>query len=199
MRFATDIFLSLVLVCCALLTACETGNGAIPDAVPPEATPRFGPGDKFEVNVFEEEELTGEFQVQEDGTIDYPLVGSIDVNGMTQSELRNKLDELLRDGYLVNPQVSVRILERQNLEVSVLGHVNKPGSFPYVENLSLVQAISDAGGLKEMANARKVRLTRRTAEGNQTFEISLKDITKGKRRDELLQPGDIVFVPESPI
>jgi polysaccharide export outer membrane protein len=181
------------------LTACETGGGGIPAAVPPEATPRFGPGDKFEVTVFEEEELSGEFQVQEDGSIDYPLIQRIEVSGLTQSELQKKLEELLRDGYLVNPQVRVNIVERQNLEVSVLGWVSKPGTFPYVENLTLVQAISDAGGLKELANSRKVRLTRKTGEGTETFEISLKEITKGKRRDELLQPGDIVFVPESPI
>lgn len=198
MRSATDIALVVLLWACALLSACESG-GEVPDAVPPDVTPHFVPGDTFEVTVFEEEELSGEFQVQEDGSIDYPLVGRIKVSGLTQGEVQHQLEELLRDGYLVNPQVRVNVLERQNLEVSVLGEVKKPGSFPYVDKLTLVQAVSNAGGTTEMANPRKVRLTRPSPTGTKVYEVSLKDITTGKRNDIVLLPGDIVYVPESPI
>lgn len=201
MRSATDILLLLLLACVGVLGGCEPSidTTAIPDAVPPEVIPRFAPGDEVEISVFEEEDLSGEFQVQEDGSIDYPLVGRVQVKGMTQSELQSKLEELLKDGYLVNPQVRVKVMERGNLEVSVLGEVQKPGTFPFKEGLTIIQAVSDAGGTTDLANERKVRLTRKTTEGTKTFEISLKQITAGKRRNELLQPGDIVYVPESPI
>lgn len=198
MRSATDIALVVLVWACALLAACEAGN-RVPDAVPPGVTPHFVPGDTFEVTVFEEEELSGEFQVQEDGSIDYPLVGRVKVTGLTQGEVQRKLEELLRDGYLVNPQVRVNVLERQNLEVSVFGEVKKPGTFPYVDKLTLVQAISDAGGTTEMANPRKVSLTRQTGGKAEVYEVSLKDITRGKRDDIVLLPGDIIYVPQSPI
>lgn len=184
-----------------MLLACEPAidRQGLPDAVPPDVIPRFSPGDRLEIKVFEEEDLTGEFQVQEDGTIDYPLIGRVEVAGKTQSEVQRRIQELLRDGYLVDPQVHVNVVERQNLDVSVLGQVKEPGTFPYVDNLTLVQAISDAGGTTPVANPRKVRLTRRTAKGAQTFEINLREITAGRRDDIRLQAGDIVYVPESPI
>lgn len=198
MRSATDIALLLLLWACAVLAACDGGKDVL-DTAPPDVTPHFVPGDKFEVTVFEEEELSGEFQVQEDGSIDYPLVGRIKVAGLTQGALQAKLEEMLRDGYLVNPQVRVNVLERQNLEVSVFGEVKKPGTFPYVDRLTLVQAVSDAGGTTEMANPRKVTLTRSGPSGTKVYEVSLRDITRGKRDDILLLPGDIIYVPQSPI
>jgi polysaccharide export outer membrane protein len=109
------------------------------------------------------------------------------------------LEQLFGDGYLREPHVTVVMTERENLEVSVLGEVTQPGSFPYVEKLTLVQAISNAGGLTELAQVRRVKLTRKGPQGVGTYEISLKAITDGREEDILLQPGDIVFVPLAPI
>jgi len=79
----------------------------------------------------------------------------------------------------------------------VLGQVNQPGSFSWVDRMTLVQAVSTAGGLTGLAAAKRVKLTRHTAEGPKTFEVSLTAITDGDAPDLYLEPGDIVFVPRS--
>ena len=91
------------------------------------------------------------------------------------------------------------VIERKSVEISVLGEVAKPGTFPFVERLSLVQAISEAGGLGPVAAPRRVKLIRKGPDGPETYQISLEEITAGKARDIPLEPGDIVFVPESPL
>ena len=151
------------------------------------------------VRVFGEEDIGGAFQVQEDGTIDFPLIGRIDVRAKTQGELANMLEQALADGYLKDPHVTVILTERENLKVSVLGQVQKPGTFAYVEKLTLVQAISEAGGLNDLAYARRVKLTRQGPTGVGTYEVSVKAITEGREVDILLQPGDIIFVPLAPL
>jgi protein involved in polysaccharide export with SLBB domain len=196
MPLAATRMLSLVL----LLAACvEPDHSLIPPAQPVEITSGLAGGDRFEVRVFGEEDIGGEFQVQEDGTIDFPLIGRVIVIGKTQAELAAMLEAKLGEGYLRDPHVTVVMTSRENLEVSVLGEVAQPGSFPYVEKLTLVQAISNAGGLTELAQIRRVKLTRKGPQGVGTYEVSVKAITDGRAEDILLQPGDIIFVPLAPI
>ena len=191
------VLAALVFVIAA---AClEPDHSLIPPAQPVEVTSGLTAGDTFEVRVFGEEDIGGAFQVQEDGTIDFPLIGRIDVRAKTQGELANMLEQALADGYLKDPHVTVILTERENLEVSVLGQVQKPGTFPYVEKLTLVQAISEAGGLNDLAYARRVKLTRQGPTGVGTYEVSVKAITEGREVDILLQPGDIIFVPLAPL
>lgn len=191
--------LALALLGALVLLGCfEPDHSLIPPAKPVDVTSGLNTGDTFEVRVFGEPDVGGAFQVQEDGSIVFPLLGRIEVVGKTQGQLAALLQAELAQGYLRDPQVTVVMTARENLEVSVLGQVQKPGTFAYVEKLTLVQAISDAGGLTEIAHKRRVKLTRRTAQGQQTFEVSVLAITEGREADILLQPGDIVFVPESP-
>ena len=194
---------SLLLLAVAVVAplTCASPEPFPPELVAPAAVPtaRFVPGDVFEVRVFGEEELSGNYQVQDDGTVNFPLVGRLEVEGLTQADAGKLLEERLGDGFLKDPNVTIVVLERQNLEVSVLGQVNAPGTFVFTEQLTLVQAISQAGGLSALAAARRVKITRRTATGPKTFEVSLQDITSGKADDLVLQPGDIVFIPESVI
>ena len=179
---------------------CRPQGSVEPAPLPQEpVAPRFVPGDRLELRVYDEPELSGEFQVQADGSIDVPLVGAIGAQGKTQSELARAVEAALADGYLRDPQVTVVVLERQNLEVSVLGAVGSPGRMPFVENLTLVQAISAAGGLTPLAAPRRVRLTRPGPDGPSTIEVSVKDITEGRKPDMPLRAGDLIFVPESPI
>ncbi|NVB39096.1 polysaccharide export protein [Pseudenhygromyxa sp. WMMC2535] len=191
--------LALALCCVAPLACFEPDHSLIPPAQPVELTSGLRSGDSFEVRVFGEPDVGGNFQVQENGTINFPLLGTVVVTGKTQAELASHLEQLLGDGFLRDPQVTVVLLERENLEISVLGEVVSPGTFAFIEELTLVQAISDAGGTTDVARVRRVRLTRKTASGPETFEVSVKAITDGREPDILLQPGDIIFVPESPI
>ena len=187
-----------------LLAVWVVACGPEPTSTPSEPraeaqVPTFVPGDKISVRVYGEEELGGEFQVQENGTIDFPLIGSVQASGLSQNELARSVESKLADGYLKQPQVTVVVLARANLEVSVLGSVQSPGRIAFVEKLTLVQAISNAGGLSPVAAPKRVKLTRGGPNGPETTVISVKDITEGRRQDIELQPGDIVFVPESPI
>lgn len=188
-----------ILVALTLAGCFEPDHGLIPPAQPVEVTSGLAVGDRFEVRVFNEEDIGGAFQVQEDGTIDFPLIGRVVVLGNTQAELAALLEAKLAEGYLRDPHVTVILTARENLEVSVLGEVAQPGSFPYVEKLTLVQAISNAGGLTELAQLRRVKLTRKGPRGVATYEVSVKAITEGRAEDILLQPGDIIFVPLAPI
>ena len=184
----------------AAVAACDRSAGP---AAPLPRAPRetLGPGDELDVRVFDEKRFDGVYEVEADGTIDFPLVGAVAVGGMGPQEAAEALEARLADGYLVHPQVTVTVKARENREVSVLGQVTKPGSLPYQERLTLVQAVSLAGGLTTFAAPRRVKITRRTGVGDETrtFEVSLAAIIDGKAEDLLLQPGDIVFIPESRI
>jgi polysaccharide export outer membrane protein len=191
---------ALLLANLLLIVGCfEPDHSLIPPAQPVEVTSGLTAGDVFEVRVFGQDHLGGTFQVQEDGTIVVPLLGPVDVDGKTKAEAAQLLEKLFGDGYLRDPHVTVVMTERENLEVSVLGQVQRPGTFPYAEKLTLVQAISEAGGLNDLAHSRKVKLTRKSPSGVGTYDVSVKAITEGRAADILLQPGDIIFVPMAPI
>lgn len=197
------LFAAAMMLCCSLmLWACTEPSSTLPPSLsdaPPSVPERLGPGDELEIRVYGESEMSGPFQVQDDGSIDFPLLKRIEVAGMTQSELSKVLRDKLAAGYLLDPSVTVRVVARQNLEVSVLGAVERAGSFPWMSQMTLAQAVSLAGGLKEIAQSRRIRVTRRGPSGPVTFEVSMKAITEGRADDIELQPGDIVFVPESPV
>ena len=125
-RFSLFLVLVVSLVFSVACTPTETS--APPDASADERqVPTFVSGDKISVRVYGEEGLGGEFQVQADGSIDFPLVGSIEAAGLSQNALAREIEVKLADGYLREPQVTVVVLERANLEVSVLGAVQSPG------------------------------------------------------------------------
>mgnify|MGYP003592544787 CR=1 FL=1 len=182
------------------LAACNpTVPPAPPDSARVAASSAVGPGDALEIRVFDEDRFGGEYQVGDDGTIDFPMVGSVDVTGKTKDEVARALEQRLADGYLNNPQVSVQVKQRGNREVSVFGQVNEAGSIDYRDGLTVVQAVSLAGGLGAFAAPSRVKVTRRTGDRTVTFEVSLPAIVNGKAQDLVLRPGDIVFVPESRI
>ncbi|HEY8375596.1 MAG TPA: polysaccharide biosynthesis/export family protein [Nannocystis sp.] len=195
-----------VLALAALLsfgTASTCTRSAEPPPLPPEPVADAGlrPGDELDIRVFDEDRFTGTYLVAEDGTIDFPLVGGIPVTGLTRDQVARQLEQKLADGYLNHPHVVVQVKERGNREVSVLGQVKEAGSLDWRDGLTLVQAVSLAGGLTPFAAPGRVKLTRRTGRGDETItiEVSLTAIVDGRAEDMVLRPGDIVFVPESRI
>lgn len=171
----------------------------LPPTTSATAKQELGAGDVIEIRVTDQEELSGEYEVGEDGSIRFPWIENVEVAGRTRGEIAEIIEQKLADGWLRQPQVTVRVLDRQNREVSVLGQVGEPGSYPFKERLTLVQAISLAGGMNPLAQAKKVKLIRETADGTKTYEIDVSAILESKRDDLALLPGDIVFVPEAPI
>jgi len=242
----------------------------------------IGPTDVLKITVFNEPELSRTVRVAADGAISFPLLGRVEVAGLTPTRLEEKLEKLLGEKYLVDPQVSVGILEynsqkvyvlgavsepgyydlkgpttllevisraggittdagkaivvtskdsdgqaeitvinREKLlvegevsldvrvvggdviyvphakEVYVLGEVKKPGAVKYQEGLTLLQAVSLAGGLTDTAAPKRVRIIRDSGGKKATIEVDLKKILKDASKDVGVLPNDVVVVPRS--
>jgi polysaccharide export outer membrane protein len=195
------IELAPLLLCAWLAALCfgcgpKVDNSRVKLPQPVEST-TLGPGDLFTLEVVGEKDLPKDFQVASDGTVDFPYVHRIEVQGMEPQELaRTVRDRLIQLRILTDPSVIVSVKEYNSKRVTVLGEVKKPGSFPLRPGMTLVQAISDAGGLSAIANGDRVNLTRKEKGSATTVVLSFDSITSGKSPDIPLQAGDQVFVNE---
>jgi len=159
------------------------------------------PEDVLNITVHEQPDLTTRTRISADGNITFPLLGTVQVTGLTVREVESKLRELLMKDYLVDPQVIVYIEEYRSKQVSVIGWVNKPGKydmFPERET-TVIEAIAMAGGFHVNDNLNGTKILR-TENGEEiTIIVKVKDITqKGEKdKDIPLKPNDVVFVPES--
>jgi polysaccharide export outer membrane protein len=158
---------------------------------------RLGPGDVFEVRVFYgSNEMTTTYRVNTDGTISFRYLGTIEVAGKTPSEIEKLLDQRLADGYLHDPVVSVLVKEIQSRKVSVLGQVAAPGILPYVDGMTIVDAITKAGWFTPMAKKNAVTVSRTVAGKTTSYTIPVESIAKNSSPMFYVRPGDVVFVPE---
>ena len=173
----------------------------LPDAGTPvpisSAANTLGPGDLVEVRIYQETDLSGAFRVSPNGSIDFPLCGRVAVAGMTSSQATDALTQCLASKYLKNPQVTVLVREYNSKKIFVFGEVQKPGTFPYDGDISVVQAITLAGGFTKQAARNNTNVTRLVNGQEQKIRVPVVDIGIGRERNFFLQPGDIVFVPES--
>jgi protein involved in polysaccharide export with SLBB domain len=188
----------LGLLLAVLVAACSSQPvpraGSLP--APSEKTV-IGPGDIFSMQIVTEKDLPAEYQVASDGTVDLPYVQTISVAGLEPQEIARLVRQKLIDRKILSdPIVVVQVKEYHSRTVILLGQVAKPGSFPLTPGLSLMQAISLAGGLTAIANDDNVTLTRKLEKGTKTVTISVDAITDGKAPDVPLQAGDRIFVHE---
>lgn len=160
----------------------------------------IGPADLLEVKVFESEGLTSTVRVSSRGQITLPLLGSVDVNGITAREAEEKLENLLKaDGYINNPHVTVFVKELKSKLVSVVGFVREPGSYELLGRKTVLDSLAAAKGLEDDAG-RTVYLTRAEENGGrETYVIDLDELLrKGNSETNIeLKPGDVVYVPEA--
>ncbi|MCB9727554.1 MAG: polysaccharide export protein [Deltaproteobacteria bacterium] len=157
----------------------------------------LGPGDVFEARVYGEKELSGTHQIAPDGSIDFPLVGHIHVAGMTPGDVATLLKERLQAGYIRDPFVSVYVKEYQSKKIFVLGQVNKPGTFAFGSAMTVVEAITLAGGFKDTANTDYVVVTRKVDGREMRIPVPVGKISKGLAANLELRSGDIVFVSDT--
>jgi polysaccharide export outer membrane protein len=159
---------------------------------------RIGPKDLLEINVIGFPDLNKRYRVSEDGKINLPYLGDLDVQELTKSELEKKLVTMLVEGkYLQNPQVSVLIVEYQSRRVFLLGAVVKPGPYELLGRLTLLRLISQAGGLTPGAGP-EIIVMRQLPGGEKTsLRISIEGlILKGDSSLDIpLMPDDIISVP----
>lgn len=157
---------------------------------------KIAPHDIIVIDVLGEEALRKELRVSATGTVNYFLLGSIEVGGKTTAEVTAEVRELLNRDYLVNPQVSVEVKEYRVREVFVNGAVFKPGAVAVTgeQPLTILGAIFRAGGLTPRANADKIRFTR---PGERTVTLSYEELTRQDPAEAIrLQPGDVIDVDE---
>lgn len=145
---------------------------------------QVGPGDKIKLTVFGEENLSGEFEVDNTGSLAIPLVGEIKVRGLTPREVERKITHTLEDGYLKSPRVNIEVLNFRPF--FILGEVNKPGSYPYANDITVINAVALGGGYTTRAKTGKI-IVRRAATPDKEEWIS---------EDALVYPGDVLRVDE---
>ena len=185
-----------------LITLALSGCGSsarVPVVVPPvEASETaLGSGDVFDVRVYGEEALSGTHQVASDGSIDFPLVGRVQVRGREPTEVADMLSAKLRAGhFLKHPQVSVLVQEYASKRVTVMGAVNRAGTFPLTSGLTVVQAISLAGGFTPLANRNGTLVIRRVGGERRRIRVPAAQVAEGRVDDFPVQAGDTIQVPE---
>ncbi len=161
----------------------------------------LSPNDQVQIEVFQEDELRTTALITSEGTIAVPLVGTVKISGMSQSQARDRIAQLLKADYLVNPQVSLSVVRFSRKRFIVLGQVQRPGTYdlPDQEKIDLVEAIAMAGGYTNKANPAKITIKRRANGGEQIFRVDAKKLAKQSTGDSsfsILQ-GDTITVAES--
>jgi protein involved in polysaccharide export with SLBB domain len=184
----------------SLAAACATGGrgatlGPVVSGGPAAST--LGPQDVFEVRVYQEPELSGLYQVGPQGDITFPLCKQVVVAGLTANGTAERLRTCLSQGFLRNPQVSVLVKEFNSRKVFVFGEVQKPGTFAFEDRMSVVQALTLAGGFTKQAAPNSTSVTRLVQGQEVKMKVNVQDIALGKAANFTLEPGDIVYVPES--
>lgn len=194
-------FIGSIALTCVALVACTTTSSSRPvvagDGTSLEASLVLGAGDVIEVKVYREPELDGVYRVNSAGALEFPLIGKVALEGKNSEDVASEIRTRLADGFLKDPQVSVFVREYNSKKIHVLGQVTRAGTFPYEPRMSIIQAITNAGGFTKLASTNAVKVTRVTPQGEQSFDLPVGDIGSGKAPNFELWPGDIVFVPEA--
>jgi polysaccharide biosynthesis/export protein len=156
---------------------------------------RMTPGDKLRIEVYKDPQLSQSVQVRPDGKITLPLIGDIDAVGRTPIELRDVIRTAFKE-YITNPTVTVIVVEATTATAYVMGEVNHPGAVTLTAPLTIMQALALAGGLKDFADAKNIRILRKSLMGTQAITFNYKEALKSTRAPVYLQPGDTVVVPD---
>jgi polysaccharide biosynthesis/export protein len=157
----------------------------------------LGPYDKVSVDVFGLPELSRVVQIDASGRISLPLIGSLEVNGASATELEGRVTDLLRQNHVRSPQVSVNVVEAISQVVTVDGEVKSPGAIPAAGKITLVRAIARAGGVSEFAKLDHVVVLREVGGKRYAALYDVRAIRQGYYADPDVYPNDVVLVGTS--
>lgn len=175
MKVATKGLLSLMLLIVGSLANAE---------LPVDQFYRLGAGDEVEIRVYGEDDLTVRTRIGDSGVISYPFLGEITAKGLSVAELQQLIVKGLKGPYLLDPVVSVNIVEYRPFFLN--GEVNKPGAIPYQPGITLRKAIAMAGGFTERANRSGADVLRASDLKSRTIAL-----------DDQIKPGDIITIKQS--
>ncbi len=156
----------------------------------------IGPQNLVNVRVFGESGLQQTFRVDDNGFITYPMIGRVRVGGLTIAEAERLIEDALKDGYMVNPQVSMFVLEHSRF--SILGEIRSPGTYEILGRVTLVEAISLAGGFTPGANQGAVKIMRRRDGDGGDRVVNTNRIMQGQSESEdvPIVADDVIVVPK---
>jgi polysaccharide export outer membrane protein len=196
-RVLTARTIALSVAMAAFACASSSARPSTVAAPTIEADSTLGPGDSFEVSVYGQADLSGKHQIAADGTINFPLVGSIAVSGKDPGQIAVAIRTALNERQILrDPHVSVFLLGQTSKQISVMGSVSKPGTYPMTTGMTVIEAIGTAGGLTPLASGDSTILTRRIDGQLKRFKVPVERMSEGEVEDFTLQSGDIIFVPE---
>ena len=165
----------------------------MPTAAPVDPkTFELGPEDILRIQVWREPELSSGVQIRPDGKISLPLIGELQAAGLTPEALKNKIVEALSE-YINKPEVMVTLQAVQSRRYHITGEVGRPGTFPLVVPVTVLEALTNAGGFREFANPKKIHILRK----GKLIKFNYNDVIKGKNMEQniLIQNGDYIVVP----
>ncbi len=174
-------------------TAASTQDPATFDVAGAVQATALGAGDVLGIRVYLHQDLDGEYTVAADGTLTFPLAGQVHVEGMDVAQVGALLRQRLGSGYIRDPQVIVALKALNSKKIFVLGQVKTPGRFTFGDNMTVVEAVTVAGGFGPMAERNYTIVTR----GSRRIPLPVERIMQGLAPNFPLQPGDIVYVPTS--
>lgn len=168
----------------------EVSGTALGTAVDPK-TYKIGAEDVINIRVWREAELSGPIMVRPDGKITMPLIGELSAEGMTPDELAKAITEALKEK-LTRPEVFIQVQQVNSKKYYISGEVNRTGSFALVTPVTVFEALSIAGGLREYANQKNIVIVR----GNERLKFNYREVVDGKnlKQNVALQNGDHIIV-----
>jgi polysaccharide export outer membrane protein len=189
--------LGVALVASSARAQTPNGGGAAPLPSAAASDYRLMPGDKLRVEVYKDAQLSQSLQIRPDGKVTLPLLGDLVATDLTPIQLRDRIATGLKE-YVTNPVVTVIVVEASPVLVYVMGEVMQPGSIPMRGQMTVLQALALAGGFREFANTKNIRILRKAAGVLKTVEtipFNYNEAVKGNSTPIFLSPGDMVVVP----
>ena len=206
------IRLAVLLLAASLLASCETRGGKIPydpagfgppdrpDTAAQSYDVPLGPLDVLRINVFRVADLSGEFQVDAHGVVTLPLVGAVTVRDQNSAQFARKLEVLYAEKYLNDPDITVRVIATNQLNVTVEGGVNAPGIYALPGKTTLLGAVAMArGAIISESNPKRVAIFRKRDGKTVAAAFDLIAIRHGEMADPLVYPGDTIVVDGSKV
>jgi polysaccharide export outer membrane protein len=210
MNFATQLALA---ACFAIISGQETQNAqkGTPNPAAAASSPqsrstqaavaadpdyKIGPLDVLRIDVWKEPDISRTVPVRPDGKISLPLLNDMQAAGLTAAELSVRIAGGLKE-FITNPQVTVGVSEINSRRVYITGEVTHPGAIPLLPNMTVLQALSSAGGFTQFARLKSIYVLRTESGKKVKYPFSYKDVVGGRKQEQdiELQPGDVIVVP----
>jgi polysaccharide export outer membrane protein len=156
----------------------------------------IGANDVLNIFVWKEADLTQDIIVMADGRITFPMIGEVMAKDLTVIELKNIITEKLKN-FISNPEVTVIVKESRSRMIYTIGKVNKPGPYQMQPDMTVLQALSTAGGFTEWADTKSIMIVRRAKNNEVMFRFNYQEFISGKdlKQNIVLEPNDTIVVP----